>query len=91
MALAATLDKNLVEEIGFRLLAPEGPRGELKRRAVSLILASTCNIPRVELRYASRVCSDILIFFHGFRDVLVFIANGFTDTVCPTQPSNIRI
>ncbi|KAI0000059.1 glycoside hydrolase family 3 protein [Russula vinacea] len=40
-ALAATWDRNLVEEVGFKLLASEA-----KLRAASLILAPTCNIQR---------------------------------------------
>ncbi|KAG6825905.1 hypothetical protein H0H92_001914 [Tricholoma furcatifolium] len=43
-ALGATWDTQLVEEVGLKLLAPEA-----KLRAVSLILAPTCNIQRSPL------------------------------------------
>ncbi|KAG5716475.1 putative beta-glucosidase I, partial [Termitomyces sp. T112] len=40
-ALGATWDTKLVEEVGFKLLAPEA-----KLKATSVVLAPTCNIQR---------------------------------------------
>ncbi|KAF5386896.1 hypothetical protein D9615_002114 [Tricholomella constricta] len=43
-ALGATWDTQLIEEVGFKLLAPEA-----KLRAASVVLAPTCNIQRSPL------------------------------------------
>lgn len=42
--MGATFDRELVEEVGLKLLAREA-----KLRAASIVLAPTCNIQRVSL------------------------------------------
>ena len=53
-ALGATWDPALIEGVGLKLLA-----GEAKLRAASLVLAPTCNIPRVSRPLIVWVYSDI--------------------------------
>ena len=41
-ALGATFDTELIEDIGYKVLAPEA-----KLKAASVVLGPTCNMPRV--------------------------------------------
>jgi len=52
--MGATFDRELMEEVGLKLLAREA-----KLRAASVVLAPTCNIQRVSLFFQTGVLENL--------------------------------